>query len=75
MSSFNEFEGIPASMNRYLMQDLLRDSWGFKGFIVSDATAIAEEVNHGIGDLQEVSAAASWKPNTNWDTLKTRSAI
>ena len=56
MSSFNEFEGIPASMNRYLMQELLRDSWGFKGFIVSDATAIAEEVNHGIGDLQEVSA-------------------
>ena len=55
MSSFNEFEGIPASMNRYLMQELLRDSWGFKGFIVSDATAIAEEVNHGIGDLQEVS--------------------
>ena len=56
MSSFNEFEGIPASMNSYLMQDLLRDAWGFKGFIVSDATAIAEEVNHGIGDLQEVSA-------------------
>ena len=56
MSSFNEFEGIPASMNRYMMQELLRDAWGFKGFIVSDATAIAEEVNHGIGDLQEVSA-------------------
>ncbi len=56
MSSFNEFEGIPASMNRWLMQDVLRDAWGFKGFIVSDATAIAEEVNHGIGDLQEVSA-------------------
>ena len=56
MSSFNEFEGIPASMNHYLMQELLRDAWGFKGFIVSDATAIAEEVNHGIGDLQEVSA-------------------
>lgn len=55
MSSFNEFEGIPASMNRWLMQDILRDAWGFDGFIVSDATAIAEEVNHGIGDLQEVS--------------------
>ncbi len=56
MSSFNEFEGIPASMNRWLMQDVLRDAWDFNGFIVSDATAIAEEVNHGIGDLQEVSA-------------------
>ena len=56
MSSFNEFEGIPASMNTYLMDELLRKAWGFEGFIVSDATAIAEEVNHGIGDLQEVSA-------------------
>ena len=56
MSSFNEFEGVPASMNRYLMQELLRDAWGFDGFIVSDATAVAEEVAHGIGDLQEVSA-------------------
>jgi beta-glucosidase len=56
MSSFNEFEGVPASMNTYLMDELLRGDWGFDGFIVSDATAIAEEVNHGIGDLQEVSA-------------------
>ncbi|MBQ9712630.1 MAG: glycoside hydrolase family 3 C-terminal domain-containing protein, partial [Bacteroidales bacterium] len=56
MSSFNEFEGIPATMNSYLMDDLLRKSWGFDGFIVSDATAVMEEVAHGIGDLQEVSA-------------------
>lgn len=56
MSSFNEFEGIPATMNRWLMDDVLRGMWGFDGFIVSDATAVMEEVNHGIGDLQEVSA-------------------
>ena len=56
MSSFNEFEGVPATMNTYLMDELLRKSWGFDGFIVSDATAVAEEVAHGIGDLQEVSA-------------------
>ena len=56
MSSFNEFEGIPASMNDYLMNELLRDTWGFKGFIVSDYDAVAQEINHGIGDLQEVSA-------------------
>ncbi len=58
MSAFNEFEGIPASMNSYLMDELLRGEWGFDGFIVSDATAIKEQVNHGIGDLQEVSARA-----------------
>ena len=51
MSSFNEFEGIPATMNSWLMDELLRKSWGFDGFIVSDATAIAEEIAHGIGDL------------------------
>lgn len=56
MSSFNEFEGIPASMNEWLMDDVLRKGWGFDGFIVSDATAILEETAHGIGDLQEVSA-------------------
>lgn len=56
MSSFNEFEGVPATMNSYLMDELLRREWGFGGFIVTDATAIREEIAHGIGDLQEVSA-------------------
>lgn len=56
MSSFNEFEGIPATMNTYLLDELLRGDYGFKGFVVTDATAIKEEVNHGIGDLQTVSA-------------------
>ena len=58
MSSFNEFEGIPASANHYLLTELLRDSFGFDGFVVSDATAVKEMVAHGIGDLQEVSARA-----------------
>lgn len=58
MSSFNEFEGIPASANKYLLTDLLRDSFGFDGFVVSDATAVVEMVAHGLGDLQEVSARA-----------------
>ena len=56
MSSFNEFEGVPASMNTWLLDDVLRKSWGFEGFVVSDATAVVEQVAHGIGDLQEVSA-------------------
>ena len=56
MSSFNEFEGIPASMNTWLLDDVLRKSWGFDGFVVSDATAVVEQLAHGIGDLQEVSA-------------------
>lgn len=55
MSSFNEFEGIPASINQYLLTDVLRQQWGFDGFVVSDATALNEVIEHGIGDQQEVS--------------------
>ncbi len=58
MASFNEFEGVPATANKYLLDDILRKQWGFKGFIVSDYTGISEMVNHGIGDLQTVSARA-----------------
>jgi len=58
MASFNEFEGIPATANKYLLDDILRKQWGFKGFIVSDYTGIPEMISHGIGDLQTVSASA-----------------
>ncbi len=56
MSSFNEIEGIPATGNKWLLTDLLRNQWGFKGFVVSDYTSVNEMINHGVGDLQTVSA-------------------
>lgn len=58
MSSFNEIDGIPASANKWLMTHLLRQEWGFKGFVVTDYTAISEMIDHGIGNLKEVSALA-----------------
>jgi beta-glucosidase len=58
MSSFNEVDGIPATGNKWLMTDLLRDQWGFRGFVVTDYTAINEMIAHGVGDLQQVSALA-----------------
>jgi beta-glucosidase len=58
MSSFNEVDAIPASANKWLMTDLLRKQWGFKGLVVTDYTAINEMSNHGLGDLQTVSALA-----------------
>src|SRR5438045_6069027 len=58
MSSFNEVDGIPASANKFLMTDVLRKQWGFKGFVVTDYTSINEMIDHGIGDLQTVSALA-----------------
>ena len=56
MSSFNEIDGIPATGNKFLLTDVLRNQWGFKGFVVSDYTSVSEMINHGMGDLQEVSA-------------------
>jgi beta-glucosidase len=58
MSSFNDVDGIPASGNRWLMTELLREQWGFDGFVVSDYTSINEMIAHGLGDLQAVSALA-----------------
>ena len=58
MSSFNEVDGIPATENKFLMTDVLRKQWGFKGFVVTDYTAINEMIDHGLGDLQTVSAHA-----------------
>lgn len=58
MSSFNTINGMPATVNKWLLTDLLRKQWGFKGFVVSDYTAVNEVTNHGLGDLQTVSALA-----------------
>lgn len=58
MASFNEVEGIPATGNRWLHTDVLRTQWGFKGFVVTDYTGINEMIDHGVGNLQEVSAMA-----------------
>ena len=58
MSSFNEIDGIPATGNKWLLTDLLRKQWGFKGLVVSDYTSVNEMINHGLGDLQTVSALA-----------------
>ena len=56
MSSFNTIDNIPASGNKWLLTDLLRKQWGFNGMVVSDYTSVNEMIDHGLGDLQTVSA-------------------
>ncbi len=58
MASFNEIDGVPATGNKWLLTDLLRNEWNFNGFVVSDYTGVSEMVEHGMGDLQTVSALA-----------------
>ncbi|MDZ7265476.1 MAG: glycoside hydrolase family 3 C-terminal domain-containing protein, partial [candidate division KSB1 bacterium] len=48
MSAFNELNGLPASANGFTLNRILRDEWGFEGFVVSDWNSIGELLNHGI---------------------------
>lgn len=68
MTSFNTIDGIPATANRWLLTDVLRGQWGWNGFIVTDYTAISEMIEHGLGDLQTVSALAL-KAGTDMDMV------
>ncbi|WP_313381270.1 glycoside hydrolase family 3 N-terminal domain-containing protein [Proteiniphilum saccharofermentans] len=48
MASFNEINGVPATADQWLMTEVLRNEWGFKGFVVSDYTGVNELVPHGV---------------------------
>lgn len=66
MTSFNIVDGLQATMNPWLISDVLRHKWGFKGFVVTDNTCIAEIVNHGFGDTPH-NAALALKAGTDLD--------
>lgn len=48
MASFNDVNGVPATASKWLMTDILRNEWDFRGFVVSDYTGINELVTHGV---------------------------
>lgn len=50
MPAFNDINGVPCSVSRKLLRDILRKDWGFDGMTVSDSNAIAECVDHGIAE-------------------------
>ena len=58
MTSFNLVDGIPATANAWLVNDVLRKQWGFDGFVVTDYASIHEMTTHGVGDLANSSARA-----------------
>ncbi len=68
MASFNDINGVPATANKWLLTDLLRKQWGFKGFVTSDYTGVSELIEHGLGNLQQV-AARSLKAGMEMDMV------
>lgn len=58
MSSFNLVDGIPATANKWLITDVLRDTWGFNGFVVTDYNSIGEIPIHGLGDIEQATVMA-----------------
>ncbi|MGM9787394.1 MAG: beta-glucosidase BglX [Candidatus Cryptobacteroides sp.] len=58
MASFNVVDDVPATVNRWLLTDVLRDQWGWDGFVVTDYTGIYECIAHGVGDFHEVGVKA-----------------
>lgn len=69
MTSFNELDGIPASANRHLMTDILRDELGFNGLVVSDYTAVMELVPHGVATDGKDAARLAIDAGVNMDMV------
>ena len=69
MSSFNDFMGVPASGNKWLLYDLLRKELGFKGFVVSDWKAVNEMIVHGVAADGRDAAELAMKAHLNMDML------
>ena len=67
MTSFNEVDGIPATGNKWLMTDLLRKQWGFRGFVVTDYTAINEMIQHGVSANEYEAGALALNAGVDMD--------
>lgn len=67
MTSFNDLDGVPASASDYLFKTILRDEWGFKGFVVTDYTAINELVPHGVAADREEAALLAINAGVDMD--------
>lgn len=67
MTSFNTVDGIPASGNKWLMRDILRNEWGFNGVTVSDYAAIKELIYHGIAEDEYNAAKLGIEAGVDFD--------
>lgn len=69
MSAFNNISGIPASANRYTMTEILKESWGFDGFIVSDWDAVIQLCNQGYAEDGKEAAELALNAGIDMDMM------
>jgi beta-glucosidase len=67
MTSFNDYDGVPASGNKFLLDNILRKEWGFKGFVVTDYTSMNEMVNHGVAADDKAAGELSLNAGVDMD--------
>src|SRR5690625_1473379 len=67
MTAFNEYNGVPATGSEYLFNTILRDTWDFDGFVVTDYTAIPEMIAHGAAADEAAAAAMAMNVNVDMD--------
>jgi len=67
MSAYMDLNDVPASGNRWLLHDVLRQEWGFQGFVVSDANAVGNLVTHGFAADREDAAYRAITAGLNMD--------
>lgn len=69
MSAFNELNGVPTSGNEFTLRQILRDEWGFKGFVVSDYTSINEMIPHGYAKDEKDAARIGMNAGVDMDMM------
>lgn len=67
MTSFNDIDGIPSTANKWLLTDLLRNQWGFRGFVVTDYNAVQELMPHGVAADYAEATGKAIKAGTDMD--------
>lgn len=67
MTSFNTVDGIPATGNKWLLRQVLREEWGFNGVVVSDYAAIKELIDHGVAENEEEAAQLAIEAGVDFD--------
>ena len=69
MTSFNDNDGVPSTANRFLLKDILRDEWGFDGFVVSDWASAHEMIAHGFAEDNKHAAELALNAGVDMDMM------